>query len=86
MRLREGLAPLHWEKYSDGSWEDAKEDVWAHFLDWMEWRFGDGTVRALNFRLKEGFSQDLFKDLTGLHIEDLWVRYRNRQSADWGGD
>ncbi|TFB03306.1 hypothetical protein CCMA1212_004409 [Trichoderma ghanense] len=77
VRLRCGLAPPHWKQEVKDNW-DAGYQHTAYFLDYLERRFGNGTVRRINEKLRvnrydervfwpELFAQDvksLFADYT----------------------
>lgn len=77
VRLRCGLAPPHWKQEVKDRW-DAGYQHTAYFLDYLERRFGSGTVRRINEKLRlsrydertfwpELFAQDvgsLFADYT----------------------
>lgn len=77
VRLNAGYAPPHWKK-SGGSkvkW-DAGYETTAYFLDWIEKKYGDGTIRGLNERMKdEAYKPALFHEITGLTVENLWKEY-----------
>ncbi|KDR85565.1 hypothetical protein GALMADRAFT_218662 [Galerina marginata CBS 339.88] len=77
VRLNEGFAPPHWRK-SGGDWcdWDAGYDTTAYFLDWIEKKHGEGTIRKLNQRLKDGnYTNDLFRQITGADVDGLWNDY-----------
>jgi len=75
VRLHEGLSPPHWKRTSGDDW-DAGYEKTAYFLDWIENRYGEGTIRDLN-----GWMQDkkyhpcVFKELTGRPVRKLWKIY-----------
>jgi len=45
-------------------------------LDWIEERYGKGTVRELNEGMREREWDDgMFKEVTGRKVEKLWKMY-----------
>ncbi|KAF8913224.1 hypothetical protein CPB84DRAFT_1841612 [Gymnopilus junonius] len=75
VRLHEGLAPPHWKKTGGDKW-DAGYDKTAYFLDWIENRYGDGTIRELNGWMKDKeYDHQVFKELTGRPVHKLWTIY-----------
>ena len=90
VRLSCGLAPPHWKRAADGKW-DAGYQHTGYFLDYLEGRYGYGTVRKINGRLRtkkyeEGkFWTEIFHE--GVH--QLWDDYRQwleKQPADKDGE
>ncbi|XDG10401.1 hypothetical protein ABKA04_010016 [Annulohypoxylon sp. FPYF3050] len=78
VRLRSDLAPPHWNRDRvPGSW-DAGYDATAFFLEYLEQRFGEGTVRRLNEKLrKEVYKEKLFwTELVGRPVEQLFEDYK----------
>ncbi len=82
VRLRAGLAPPHWKRKKGGGggrW-DAGYQYTAWFLDWLEGRFGAGTVPRLNRLLKEGKyeEREYWRHRSGLHktVQELWREYQ----------
>lgn len=76
MRLNAGLAPPHWKRAAEGDWDGGYEKT-AYFLEWVEGRYGDGSVRELNGGLKDKeYDDHIFKDLTGRKISKLWKLYK----------
>lgn len=78
VRLRCRLAPPHWRPADpDGRW-DAGYQHTAYFLDYLERRFGDGTVRRLNEALRcRQYDQETFwPALVGRPVEQLWEDYK----------
>ncbi|KAF2101660.1 plant basic secretory protein [Rhizodiscina lignyota] len=76
VRLRAGLVPPHWKREMDGDW-DAGYQHTGYFLDYLESRFGHGTVMAVNERLREGkYDEEKFwKGLFGCTVKQLWKDY-----------
>ena len=75
VRLRSGLVPPHWKQESDGDW-DAGYQHTGYFLEYLEKRFGEGSVRRVNEALREqkyaeeSFWEDLFSERVGKLWED----------------
>ncbi|KAF8167508.1 hypothetical protein B0H34DRAFT_646728 [Crassisporium funariophilum] len=75
VRLHEDLAPPHWRPKGGDTW-DAGYDHTAYFLDWIEKRYGDGTIRELNESMKDAkYHRRVFKELTGRPVRKLWKKY-----------
>ena len=76
VRLRAGLAPPHWIEGRGDKWDAGYEST-GYFLDWMEDRYGYGTVAELNGILKDRpWDELMFKELTGRKIKKLWKLYK----------
>jgi Peptidase of plants and bacteria len=78
-RLRANLSPPHWKRRSGDRW-DAGYEVTAWFLDWLEDKYGPGTVPRLNHMLKDiKYEEDSYwGDRCGLHgnVQELWDEYK----------
>ncbi|KDR85566.1 hypothetical protein GALMADRAFT_218663 [Galerina marginata CBS 339.88] len=75
VRLREGLSPPHWKRTAGDKW-DAGYEKTAYFLDWIEGRYGVGTIRELNEWMKDNeYHHRVFKELTGRPVHKLWKLY-----------
>ncbi|KAL1748938.1 hypothetical protein HDZ31DRAFT_79293 [Schizophyllum fasciatum] len=77
VRLNAGYAPPHWKRNptTDGKW-DAGYQATGYFLDWMEQRYGTGTVREINeAMLDRQYDSRIFKEVTGRRVEKLWKIY-----------
>ncbi|KAI4526620.1 plant basic secretory protein [Schizophyllum commune Loenen D] len=77
VRLNAKYAPPHWKRdpSTDGKW-DAGYQTTGYFLDWMEQRYGDGTVREINeAMLDRQYDSHIFKEVTGRRVEKLWKIY-----------
>ncbi|KAI1490818.1 peptidase of plants and bacteria-domain-containing protein [Biscogniauxia mediterranea] len=95
VRLRAGLAPPHWKTPGDGDGGDVGEgDRWdagyqrtAYFLDYLEGRYGDGTVRRLNEKLRVGeYEEEAFwAELLGRSVGELWEDYKESLGKEKGG-
>lgn len=77
VRLRAGLGAAHWKQEGDGKWDGGYQHT-GFFLEWLEQKFGDGTVRSINEGMREGkYDQDkLFGSCCkGGKVETLWEEY-----------
>ena len=77
VRLRAGLAATHWKQEANGDWDGGYQHT-GYFLDYLEERFGNGTVRKMNGCLREGKydEEKLFGDCCqGKKVKDLWKDY-----------
>ena len=77
MRLRAGWAAKHWRQSADGDW-DAGYQKTGYFLEFLEKRFGEGTVRRMNAQLREEeYEEDkLFTECCdGQKVGELWKQY-----------
>lgn len=76
IRLRAGYAPPHWVEGRGKTW-DAGYEATAYFFDWLEERYGYGTVPEVNEMLGKCPYDDLiFKAITGRSIDKLWKLYQ----------
>lgn len=76
VRLCCHLSPPHWKRGTDGKW-DAGYQQTAYFLEYLETRFGKGTVRRLNEKLRiQRYEEKAFwTELVGRPVEQLWEDY-----------
>ncbi len=78
VRLRADLSPPHWKRTIGDRW-DAGYQSTAWFLDWLEDKYGPGTVPRLNRMLKdiEYDEKKYWRDRCGLHknVQELWKEY-----------
>lgn len=77
VRLNAGLAARHWKREAQGRW-DAGYQKTGYFLEYLEQRFGEGTVRRMNGVLGEGKYDEkaLFaRCCGGKEVEELWRDY-----------
>jgi hypothetical protein len=86
VRLNCGLAPPHWARSAAGNWDAGYEHT-GYFLDYLEERFGYGTVRQLNARLRDcTYDEKAFwPGLFGHSVLTLWHDYGEwlkKQTAD----
>ncbi|KAI1182626.1 BSP-domain-containing protein [Nemania serpens] len=79
VRLGAGLAPPHWRKDEElkEKW-DAGYQHTAYFLQYLEERFGEGTVRRLNEGLRTSKYEEkpFWTGILGRPIEQLWEDYK----------
>ncbi len=76
VRLNAGLSPPHWKKEATGKW-DAGYQHTGYFLEYLEERFGKGTIRRMNEKLRiEKYEEKRFwTELIGRGVEQLWADY-----------
>jgi hypothetical protein len=75
VRLKAGYAPGHWVKPGAGDRWDQGYDVTARFLDYCD-SLKPGFVAQLNAKMKGGYSDDLFKQILGKSVQQLWKDYK----------
>lgn len=88
VRLRAGLAAKHWKEEADGCWDDGYQHT-GYFLDYLERRFGAGTVRSINawMRQQKYDEKKLFKECCEGHkVGDLWKDYQEDLKKRKGDD
>nr|POE94552.1 hypothetical protein CFP56_16792 [Quercus suber] len=84
VRLRAGLGAAHWKQEAEGKWDQGYQHT-GFFLEWLEQKFGAGTVRQINEGLRQGRYDEakLFADCCrGANVETLWKEYREELSKD----
>ncbi|KAL8407969.1 hypothetical protein RB594_006682 [Gaeumannomyces avenae] len=83
VRLRCDLGPPHWRKELDGSWDRGYQHT-AYFLDYLERRYGDGTVRKINEKLRttKYREKDFWTELLGRPVEQLYEDYVKKSKED----
>ena len=76
VRLKAGLSPPHWKKENTGKWDSGYQHT-GYFLEWIENKWGDGSVRKVNSALKdkEYIEEAFWEELFGKKVEDLWSEY-----------
>lgn len=79
VRLRCGLAPPHWHKCKDElgeKWDEGYQKT-AWFLEWLEAKYGAGTVSRMNETLgREDYKEEEFwQNLFGDSVDRLFRRY-----------
>jgi len=87
VRLNADLSPPHWKKEASGKW-DAGYQHTGYFLEYLEGRFGKGTIRRMNERLRiERYEEKRFwTELVGGPVEQLWDDYAKTLSEEDGTD
>ncbi|KAK3152932.1 hypothetical protein QOZ80_2BG0165490 [Eleusine coracana subsp. coracana] len=75
VRLKAGYAPGHWGKPGQGDRWDQGYDVTARFLDYCD-SVKPGFVALLNAKMKDGYSDDFFAQITGKSVQRLWQDYK----------
>jgi hypothetical protein len=85
VRLRSNFVPLHWKREWDGDW-DAGYQHTGYFLDYLEERFGDGTVMAINEQLreKEYDEKSFWMECCQHDINTLWKDYGEEMDKKHG--
>ncbi|KAH7375059.1 plant basic secretory protein [Plectosphaerella cucumerina] len=83
VRLGCGLSPPHWKREASGKW-DAGYQHTAYFLEYLEGRFGEGTVRRINekLRLHKYEEKPFWTELLGRPVEQLWGDYVEKLKDD----
>lgn len=82
VRLRERLAPPHWTQTPGSKWDEGYEKT-AYFLDWVENRYGIGTIMELNKCMKDvQYQRRIFKKVTGRPVRKLWALYCKKHGED----
>ncbi|KAK1759266.1 peptidase of plants and bacteria-domain-containing protein [Echria macrotheca] len=76
VRLNCDLSPPHWKRDLDGDWDRGYQHT-AYFLQYLETRFGEGTVRRINekLRLCEYEAKPFWTELLGRPVEQLYGDY-----------
>lgn len=87
VRLRSGFVPPHWKREADGEW-DAGYQHTGYFLEYLEGRFGEGSVGRINARLGEGkYEEEAFwVGLFGCRVGVLWEEYGQWLKEQGGGE
>ncbi|CAM1511594.1 Fc.00g091070.m01.CDS01 [Cosmosporella sp. VM-42] len=83
VRLNCNLSPPHWKRESDGKWDRGYQHT-AYFLEYLETRFGKGTVQQLNEKLRtQRYEEKAFwTELVGRPVEQLWGDYVEKLKDD----
>jgi hypothetical protein len=76
VRLNSNLSPPHWRKEASGNW-DAGYQHTGYFLEYLEQRFGNGTVRRINekLRIERYDTKKFWTGCCGRPVEQLWDDY-----------
>jgi len=77
VRLNSDLSPPHWKKEASGNW-DAGYQHTGYFLEYLEQRFGKGTVRRINekLRIQKYHEKAFWTEVVGRPVEQLWADYQ----------
>ena len=76
VRLKAGLSPSRWKKEVDGQW-DAGYQHTAYFLEWIEGKMGQGSVRKINDTLRlESYDKKMWESWFGKTVQVLWEEYQ----------
>ncbi|KAK0391253.1 hypothetical protein NLU13_0754 [Sarocladium strictum] len=77
VRLQCKLEPPHWNREATGGWDDGYQHT-AYFLDYLEERFGEGSVRRVNEKLRKQkyHEKPFWTELFGRPVEQLWDDYK----------
>lgn len=72
-----------WKREASGEWDGGYQHT-GYFLEWLEQKFGPGTVRSVNKCLSKGeYNDDLFKKCCeGNSVKRLWEMYRESLESD----
>ncbi|KAK4457545.1 peptidase of plants and bacteria-domain-containing protein [Cladorrhinum samala] len=76
VRLNCDLSPPHWKKEYKGDWDQGYQHT-AYFLQYLEQRFGLGTVRQLNEKLRQHKYKEssFWTELLGSSVTNLYGDY-----------
>lgn len=76
VRLKAGLAPPHWKKEKRENWDQGYQHT-GYFLEWIEARYGEGSIRRVNEALmNKKYDEDVFwAKLFNKGVKDLWSEY-----------
>jgi Peptidase of plants and bacteria len=79
VRLSCDLSPPHWKREASGDWDSGYQRT-AYFLDYLETRFGEGTVRRLNESLRNQKYEEkkYWTELLGRPVDQLWSDYTDK--------
>jgi hypothetical protein len=85
VRLNSNLSPPHWKRETSGRW-DAGYQHTGYFLDYIEKRYGDGTISKMNNKLRtDRYNEKVFwTELLGRPVEQLWGDYTEAVKAEQG--
>ena len=79
VRLRADLSPPHWSKEAGGDW-DAGYQHTGYFLDWIDGKFGQGSVIRMNEKLRIGKyeEKEFWNSLFNRTVDSLWAEYSEK--------
>ncbi|KAG8526497.1 uncharacterized protein KY384_008697 [Bacidia gigantensis] len=77
VRLKAGLDPPHWKREQAEKWDQGYQHT-AYFLEWIETKYGQGSVRRINDGLKDAKYDegDFWRGLFESSVNDLWEKYK----------
>ena len=83
VRLCCDLAPPHWKRDANGNWNAGYQHT-AYFLEYLESRFGKGTVQRMNEKLRTQRYEEkpFWTELVGRPVEQLWKDYGEKLKDD----
>ncbi|KKY29869.1 putative pbsp domain-containing protein [Diaporthe ampelina] len=84
VRLEARLGAPHWRRGAvPDRWDQGYERT-AYFLDWLEGKFGRGTVRRMNeaLRVREYKQSEFWTGLFGHDVDVLWKEYLRTLKKD----
>ncbi|KAK6224691.1 plant Basic Secretory protein [Colletotrichum tabaci] len=83
VRLNAHLSPPHWKRDASGNWDGGYQHT-GYFLDYLEARFGAGTVRRINEKLRNRRykEKEFWTELLGRPVEQLWKDYGEKTKDD----
>ncbi|KAK4126100.1 BSP-domain-containing protein [Parathielavia appendiculata] len=86
VRLNCNLSPPHWKRETGGDWDRGYQHT-AYFLQYLELRFGEGTIRRLNDKLRnDKYKAECFwPELFGQSVDKLFGDYV-KKAKDEDGD
>ncbi|GKT92881.1 plant basic secretory protein [Colletotrichum tofieldiae] len=83
VRLNARLSPPHWKRDASGNWDGGYQHT-GYFLDYLEGRFGAGTVRRINEKLRTQRykEKEFWTELLGRPVEQLWKDYGEKMKDE----
>ncbi|GAB1319002.1 Peptidase of plants and bacteria-domain-containing protein [Madurella fahalii] len=83
VRLNCDLSPPHWKRETEGDWDRGYQHT-AYFLQYLELRFGEGTIRRLNDKLRSHKykAESFWPELLGKPVERLYGDYVDKLKDD----
>ncbi|KIY50648.1 plant basic secretory protein, partial [Fistulina hepatica ATCC 64428] len=73
VRLRARYVPPHWKRVPGDTWDSGNQYT-GYFLDWIESRQA-GSVKDLNDLIFMNYDDDVFRQVVGHALDDLWQMY-----------
>lgn len=77
VRLNSNLAPPHWDRTKRADKWDAGYQNTGYFLEYLENRYGSGTISKMNEKLRTDTYEEkrFWTELLGRPVEQLWSDY-----------